>query len=749
MKFLSSPPEISGTSLLPAILAGGMLLPGTTAHADFDDAVVIRYTVQATEFDGTPVSVMVEDLYLLTDDAKDVDLNVYDLMLPRSARVPYFQSSTGPTWLPGNLGGPFDSSALQFADSFVAVGGFPGGTTSPAQAPGVGSSTRLDPFFGGEEVSYPQDRAGWYNSSPPNLQGLATQTPAGLGVLIGRFAYDGEFSLVGATLAATWNQGLGTPGMQAGYTVREFVDCNGNTIEDAFEIADPSIAPSPTAIRWEVADGGNGHWYELVTTPRTAAEAELEAISRGGYLATFAEEGESTFVADQFATQATSATVGGLQRQPAVEPLGSWSWVTGEPWTGVNWGRTEPNDVAYVGGAEGRMEIYLFISQLGRFNDVSGLAARASIIEWDSAADCNGNGLLDTCDIASGLETDLNGNGIPDSCEAITVPGDVATIQGAIDLVADGGVVLVSPGTYNESLFFPEDGRDLVLASTDGAAATTIDGSGINLSVIEVSGNQTFRTQIEGFTITGGETGSASVPGLPAFCGGGLLVIYSDPQITDCVFDGNRSTFGGNAYLLESAGEIRNTSFLNGFAQSDGGNLMLFRTTTVVAECALDAGVAVNDGGGLKVANGFVDMIDCTLTNNGAGTGGGVLYFETPDEDTFFNFLRCSVTDNNAKFGGGFWTRPTGEGPALISTTVCENTPDNFFGPYIDLGDNTLCVCLGDLNQDGEVGGIDLGLYLAVAGTECENYCPEDFNGDGEISGGDLGILLSNWGFCP
>ena len=118
-------------------------------------------------------------------------------------------------------------------------------------------------------------------------------------------------------------------------------------------------------------------------------------------------------------------------------------------------------------------------------------------------------------------------------------------------------------------------------------------------------------------------------------------------------------------------------------------------------------------------------------------------------EESYFNFLRCEVIENSAKFGGGFWTRPVGSGPALISTTVCENTPDNFFGPYIDLGDNTLCVCLGDLNQDGEVGGVDLGLYLAVAGTECGSYCPEDFNGDGEISGGDLGILLSNWGFCP
>ncbi len=32
-------------------------------------------------------------------------------------------------------------------------------------------------------------------------------------------------------------------------------------------------------------------------------------------------------------------------------------------------------------------------------------------------ADCNGNGILDACDIAGGTETDCNANGIPDACE--------------------------------------------------------------------------------------------------------------------------------------------------------------------------------------------------------------------------------------------------------------------------------------------------------------------------------------------
>lgn len=38
-------------------------------------------------------------------------------------------------------------------------------------------------------------------------------------------------------------------------------------------------------------------------------------------------------------------------------------------------------------------------------------------IEVIAAPDCNGNGVADLCDIASGLEEDCNGNGFPDSCD--------------------------------------------------------------------------------------------------------------------------------------------------------------------------------------------------------------------------------------------------------------------------------------------------------------------------------------------
>ena len=196
----------------------------TSASADITGAYIVNYSVTAEDFGGASVTVNVQDLYLASDDANDVGLNVFNMMMADAGKVDYFQSFTSTGWVAQNAGGPFDAPALRLADSFVTMGGFAQDTLLPEQAPGVGAGTGLDPNFGGPSTAYPGDLAGWYNSSPPNLNGQvgAVAQPGGtfgLGVLIGRFAYDGEFSLEGTTLEVTWNQGLGTPGYQQEFTV--------------------------------------------------------------------------------------------------------------------------------------------------------------------------------------------------------------------------------------------------------------------------------------------------------------------------------------------------------------------------------------------------------------------------------------------------------------------------------------------------------------------------------------------------
>ena len=52
--------------------------------------------------------------------------------------------------------------------------------------------------------------------------------------------------------------------------------------------------------------------------------------------------------------------------------------------------------------------------------------------------------------------------------------------------------------------------------------------------------------------------------------------------------------------------------------------------------------------------------------------------------------------------------------------------------------------CLGDLNNDGQVNSADLGLLIAVWGTD-----GADLNNDGQTNSADLGLLIAFWGPCP
>ena len=200
-------------------------LVAATASADITGAYVVGYSVTAADFDGNDVTVNVQDLYLSSDDTADTALNVFNFMMSDTGKVDYFQSFTGTGWQPTNLGGPFDTPALRLADSFVTIGGFEQDVLLPEQSPGAGSGTGLDPNFGGNDAEYPGENAGWYNGSPPSLNGQVGAVPEpsgdliGLGVLIGRFAYAGDFDVCGSTLEVTWNQGLGSPGNQAEFMV--------------------------------------------------------------------------------------------------------------------------------------------------------------------------------------------------------------------------------------------------------------------------------------------------------------------------------------------------------------------------------------------------------------------------------------------------------------------------------------------------------------------------------------------------
>ena len=333
----------------------------------------------------------------------------------------------------------------------------------------------------------------------------------------------------------------------------------------------------------------------------------------------------------------------------------------------------------------------------------------------------------------------------------IIVPDDNATIQGAIDVASDGDTIKVRAGDYPEWIDLGV--KNLVIESIDGAATTFIGSYDADTSIVRIVGGQTSATELRGFTIRKGRVGSVPGTNPAVLLGGGLYVFESNPLIENCTFTDNRTAFGGGCYIHYGGAEIRGCTFTGNTAQTSGGGLQTAAADVHVEDCVFEENIATYDGGGTKVVLGNVFFEGCTFVDNVATEGGGVYWFSENNPNSHsIELANCSITLNyrpDSGFGGGIRAR-YGYTPVVLSgTTVCDNTPDQIYGPIADMGGNTLCICPADFNNDGEVNGADLGILLAYWGPCTGLPCFEDLNNDGEVNGADLGLFLSMWGPCP
>jgi hypothetical protein len=212
-------------------------------------------------------------------------------------------------------------------------------------------------------------------------------------------------------------------------------DYNGNNIPDCCEAGAPCVVGN-YPVQWRVADGGNGHWYQLKAraTPVSWTAANAESASIEGHLATLTSAAENQWVFSNVAagpdgwncgSDCYGPWLGGYQdpQDPSFsEPAGGWKWVTGETWGFAPWSCELPND------ADPLQDFLHFYSVSWcspapgpRWDDLQdGGAGRVSsfVIEW--SADCNSDGIVDKGQILRGQLPDVNGNGIPDVCERPT-----------------------------------------------------------------------------------------------------------------------------------------------------------------------------------------------------------------------------------------------------------------------------------------------------------------------------------------
>ncbi|MEY4116954.1 MAG: hypothetical protein RLZZ116_282 [Planctomycetota bacterium] len=230
-------------------------------------------------------------------------------------------------------------------------------------------------------------------------------------------------SLHSASLAA-WNPSqapVGAPEENQMLSLRQ--------IAVVSSLAVSSSVLAQNAVQWRVQDGGNGHWYRIVSSGQTFQHAKTQAESIGGHLATITSAGEQQFIAASVAsgTNFLNAWIGLAQDPGSAEPAGGWRWVTGEalgPYNNWWMGVPQPdNSACGTGVAE---DFVMWAKQWGGFwADVSGGTVPGApctgeqshaIVEW--SADCNNDGVVDYGQIRLYQLADQDLDNVPDCCES-------------------------------------------------------------------------------------------------------------------------------------------------------------------------------------------------------------------------------------------------------------------------------------------------------------------------------------------
>jgi hypothetical protein len=131
-----------------------------------------------------------------------------------------------------------------------------------------------------------------------------------------------------------------------------------------------------TPIQWTVSSGGNGHWYEVISMDANWDQAKVSAETNSylgvdGHLATITTSEENIFVATLLGTNTKHLWIGEMQPDGSPEPDGNWQWITGEPWSYLNWWTGEPSN-SYSEGENALLmwgQITGYPNKVGTWND--------------------------------------------------------------------------------------------------------------------------------------------------------------------------------------------------------------------------------------------------------------------------------------------------------------------------------------------------------------------------------------------
>jgi hypothetical protein len=374
------------------------------------------------------------------------------------------------------------------------------------------------------------------------------------------------------------------------------------------------------------------------------------------------------------------------------------------------------------------------------------------------------------------------------------------SIQDAVDASMDGDEIVVMPGTYTST----QDGhvvdmlgKSVTLRSTDPSdpdvvAATIIDGEDTRRG-LACFNEETSETTISGFTIVNGYGVSydyfGNMPPPWVIDGGGMVNVFSNPTVTDCIFTENNAERGGGMYNFNSSPTLSRCTFAFNTSTMDGGGMYNSSSNPSLSNCSFTFNNAISEyggdtyGGGITNDDSSPEISNCMFSDNTADYGGVMFNYDnsTPTitdcsiENNFayigagiYNYyssssilLNCFISNNTALYSGGGIRNSSSSSAVLTGTIVCGNTPDQIYGNLIDYGGNCIaetcddvnaddipdeCQCFEDTNNDGMVDVIDI--LEVIANWHSTSGGPSDVNQDGIVDVLDILAIIAGWGVC-
>ncbi|HDQ73409.1 MAG TPA: DUF11 domain-containing protein [Chloroflexi bacterium] len=304
--------------------------------------------------------------------------------------------------------------------------------------------------------------------------------------------------------------------------------------------------------------------------------------------------------------------------------------------------------------------------------------------------------------------------------ELTVCPGggcDFETIQPAVDLLSEGGLIKVATGVYtgvndrgrlaqavyvSKTLTIRGGYTDAFTEPPDPQAnPTSIDAQGAGRAIY-VAG--AVSVTVEGLHVTGGDAATLGgglgggdvgggiyaqnanvalrhnrVFGNTARRGGGVYLWESSAAVADNVFSANAARWGAGLYLVASDATLTGNTVVANVSELDGGGLYLDASVAVLHQNTITANQAGGWGGGLYLSGSPAELQSNTIANNSAERHGGGLYLDASDAVLTNNVV---VDNQTAGEGGGVYVKQAS--PRLLHTSIARNLGNS--GVYVTGG---------------------------------------------------------------